>query len=83
MVKGVGGGKGVDRKVRTNNCRKNCAAITMGCLSQWPFELCCNVIAIHMDGLDSHRDIIGIILRLSLVITMSHNTGGAIARHCH
>ncbi len=28
-------------------CRKNCAAITMGCLSQWPFELCCNVIAIH------------------------------------
>jgi hypothetical protein len=64
-------------------CQKNCAAITMGCLLQWPFELNYNVIAIHRDGLDLYCNIIGIILRLSLVITISHNTGSAIMMHCH
>jgi hypothetical protein len=68
---------------RIQVCQKTCAAITMGCLSQRPFELCCNVIAIHRDRLDLHCDIIRIILRFSLVITMSHNTGSAIAMHCH
>ena len=32
---------------------------------------------------DLHCNTIGIILRLSLVIMMSHNTGSAIAMHCH